>query len=217
MSGSRLRYTLHEAIGRPRDWSFTWALADDVTFGATCGFCGQSQQRITYEIRRDADCLWICRRCAGRYDLGGAVDGVALSRQAIAARVHGLTARLKQRTCHDVVRQCLAHAEDPTLVELAVYFERNLQLSPAHAARLFSLMVALPEPVDTRIFEVQTRSEAHRREFGALDNTARSLVWPALTVQQRRRLASLGFAPRRPAKVRAGTRPAPYDRAVAAM
>ena len=196
MTGSRLRYTLDAAIGRPQDWSFSWMLTDDVTFSSTCGFCGQSNQRVTYEIMRDADRLWICQRCAGRYCLGGILDGVALDQETIRGQVHGLTARLKQRTCQDIVRRVSAGAENQALLEVALYFDRNLQLSPLHAARLFLAIEALEEPVDRRVFEVQTRSQAHQQEFGALDNAARSIVWPALTPQQKRRMASLGFAPK---------------------
>lgn len=196
MAGSRLRYSLDAAIGRPQDWSFSWMLMDDVTFGSTCGFCGQSRQRVTYEIMRDADRLWICQRCAGRYCLGGMLGGTALDQETIRGQVHGLTARLKQRTCQDIVRKVSAGTDDQALVEVALYFDRNLQLSPLHAARLFLAIEALEECIDRRVFEVQTRSQAHQHEFGELDNVARSIVWPALTPQQKRRLASLGFAPK---------------------
>lgn len=203
MPGSRLRYRLHEAIGKPGDWSLSWSLADDVTFGTCCGFCGQERQRVTYEVERDAQSLWICQRCVGRYDLGGAIDGVRLNPQAIRAQLHGLTARLKQQTCRDVISQCLGATDDPTILEVALHFDRNLQLSPSYAASLFSVMMTLPKPIDRRIFEIQTRSKAHQSEFGELDHASRSLVWLALTPQQQRRLTGLGFAPRMRARIAA--------------
>lgn len=196
MAGSRLRYSLNAAIGRPQDWSFSWALSDDLTFSATCDFCGQDQQRVTYEVMRDADRLWICQRCAGRYSIGGDLDGAALEQDAVRSQIHGLTARLKQRSCQDIVRKALVGVDDQTLLEMALYFDRNLQLSPRHAARLFLALEAIEDPVDVRVFDVQMRSKAHQQEFGALDNAARRAVWPALTAQQKRRLSALGFAPR---------------------
>jgi hypothetical protein len=63
------------------------------------------------------------------------------------------------------------------------------------AAVLFAGMAQLDEPIDPRIFEVQTRSIAHQEEFGSLEERERAVIWPALTPQQRRRLASLGYAP----------------------
>lgn len=196
MTGSRLRYSLDPAIGKPQEWSFSWMLTDDASFNSTCGFCGQSQQRITLEIMRDADRLWICERCAGRYCVGGMRDGIVLPKETVRAQIHGLTVRLKQRTCQNIIRTITAGAADQALLEVALYFDRNLQLSPLHAARLFLAMDALPEPIDRRVFEVQMRSQAHRQEFGDLDNTARSLVWPALTLQQKNRLIALGFSPK---------------------
>jgi hypothetical protein len=95
-----------------------------------------------------------------------------------------------------VVRKALDGATDQALLEVGQYFDRNLQLSPLHAARLLPAIEALPEPIEPRIFEVQTRSQAHQQEFGDLDNSARSTVWSVLTPQQKRRLASLGFAPK---------------------
>ncbi|WP_449397063.1 hypothetical protein [Devosia riboflavina] len=145
---------------------------------------------------RDAERLWICQRCAGRYCLGGMLDGAALDQATIRGQVHGLTARLKQRTCQDIVHRVSTGADDQALLQVTLYFDRNLALSPLHAARLFLAIEALEEQIDRRVFEVQTRSQAHQHEFGELDNAARSMVWPALTPQQKRRLTSLGFAPK---------------------
>lgn len=195
MPMSRIRYTLNEAVGDPKAWSFTWAIADDVTLGSACGFCGQTHQRLTYEVTRGEDRLWICQRCVGRYPVGGLIDGAQFDIPSIRAYIHGLTARQKQRTCHEAIRKVQAALPDLPLSEVVVYFERNLQLSPQLAAVLFAGMAQLDEPIDPRVFEVQTRSLAHQDEFGSLDEKDRAVVWPALTPQQRRRLASLGHAP----------------------
>ncbi|KRA97478.1 hypothetical protein ASD83_10110 [Devosia sp. Root685] len=195
MPMSRFRYTLNEAVGDPKAWSFTWAIADDVTLGSTCGFCGQTHQRLTYEVARSEDTLWICQRCVGRYPVGGVIDGERFDIPSVRAYIHGLTARQKQRTCQEAIRKVQAALPDLPLGEIIVYFERNLQLSPQPAAVLFAGMAQLDEPIDPRIFEVQTRSIAHQDEFGSLNELERAVIWPALTPQQRRRLASLGYAP----------------------
>lgn len=93
------------------------------------------------------------------------------------------------------MRKYLAHGNDPSLLEVVLCFDRNLKLSPLHAAYLFSLMKTLPETIDRCIFEIQTRSRAHQQEVGALEDSRRSLGRPALALQQQRRLAFLGFAP----------------------
>ncbi|MBO9590919.1 hypothetical protein [Devosia sp.] len=195
MPMSRFRYTLNEAVGDPSAWTFTWAIADDVTLASSCGFCGQEHQRLTYEVARGDVTLWICQRCVGRYPVSGVIDGDRFDLPSVRAYIHGLTARQKQRTCQEAIRKVQTALPDLPLGEIVVYFERNLQLSPQHAAALFAGMAQLDEPIDPRIFEVQTRSIAHQDEFGTLDERARAVVWPALTPQQRRRLASLGFAP----------------------
>ena len=195
MPMSRFRYTLNEAVGDPKAWSFTWAIADDVTLSSSCGFCGQTHQRLTYEVTRGEDVLWICQRCVGRYPVGGVIDGERFDIPSVRAYIHGLTARQKQRTCQDAIRKVQAALPDLPLGEIIVYFERNLQLSPQPAAVLFTGMAQLDEPIDPRIFEVQTRSIAHQEEFGSLNEKERAVIWPALTPQQRRRLASLGYAP----------------------
>jgi hypothetical protein len=195
MPMARIRYTLADAVGDPKTWAYTWEIADDVTFASTCGFCGQDEQRLTYEVTRDEESLWICQRCVGRYPVTGIWDGELLDQAITRANIHGLTARQKQRTCQEAIKKIQAVAPDAALSEVVVYFERNLQLSPQCAAVLFTAMAALPEPLDPRIFDIQTRSMAHQDEFGALDDRDRSVVWPALSPQQRRRLSSLGYAP----------------------
>lgn len=208
---SRPRYTLNEAVGNPGAWSFTWAVLDDVTLSATCNFCGQGHQRLTYEVARGDETLWICQRCVGRYPIGGAIKGQWLDLPSVRGYIHGLTARQKQRTCHETIRKVQAALPDAPLSEVIVYFERNLQLSPQCAAVLFSALAQLPEPVEASIFEVQTRSLAHQDEFGRLAEHDRAVIWPALTPQQRRRLSALGHAPGR-AQARRVRRPGQEDR-----
>jgi len=192
---SRIRYTLNESVGDPKDWFYTWAIADDVTLNSTCDFCGQDEQRLTYEVERGEETLWICQRCVGRYPVSGELDGELLDLRSTRANIHGLTARQKQKTCQDAIRKVQPALPEVTFSEIVVYFERNLQLSPRHAAALFAAMAQLDEQIDPRIFDVQTRSIAHQDEFGELDEAARMVVWPALSPQQKRRLASRGYAP----------------------
>ncbi len=191
----RNRYTLRESVGNPESWSFTWQIRDDVSLSSTCDFCGRDELRLTYEVTREAQALWICQSCVGRYPIGASLDGERMGPQAARAHAHGLTARLKQQTCQDIIRRVQAALPDAALDEIVVYFDRNLQLSPQCAARLFSAMAQAGEGTNARVFEVQTRSNAHQQEFGALDDAGRRLVWSALSPQQRRRIDSLGFAP----------------------
>lgn len=190
------RYTLRENVERTEEWSFTWQIRDDVTLASSCDFCGRSTLRLTYEVARAAETLWICQNCVGRYPISASLDGEAVDARNARAHIHGLTARLKQQTCQDIIRRVqLAAQPDAALEEIVVYFDRNLQLSPQRAARLFSVMLQVGEETNAGVFEVQTRSNAHQQEFGALDEWSRRLVWMALSPQQRRRLDSLGFAP----------------------
>lgn len=191
----RNRYTLCEAVGNPENWSFSWQIRDDVNLCSNCGFCGRDELRLTYEVTRDTQALWICQSCVGRYPLGAWLDGERMGPRAARAYAHGLTARLKQQTCQDIIRRVQAALPDAALDEIVVYFDRNLQLSPQRAARLFSAMVQVGEEANARVFEVQTRSNAHQQEFGELDDGERRLVWIALSPQQRRRVDALGFAP----------------------
>jgi hypothetical protein len=191
----RNRYVLNEKVGNPETWRYTWAISDDVTLQSRCDFCGRDGLRLTYEVARQDVSMWICANCVGRYPVGADLDGMELEPPYARAHAHGLTARLKQQTCQDTIRRVQSTLPDPALEEVVVYFDRNLQLSPQNAARLFGAMLKIGEETDARIFEIQTRSKAHQDEFGDMPEDDRRLVWIALTPQQRRRLASLGHAP----------------------
>ena len=195
MPMTRMRYTLNQKVGDPKEWAYSWTLQDDQTISTHCDFCGQPEQRVTYEVTRAEERMWICQRCVGRYPVGGTLNGSRLPPRAARAQVHGLTARLKQQTCHEIIKEIQRITTDPGIEEALVYFDRNLQLSPLRAALLFAALPLLGRPVDPRIFEVQTRSAQHQDEFGALDDNARAVVWAALSPLQCRRLASLGHAP----------------------
>lgn len=191
----RNRYTLREDVGNPEDWSFTWNIRDDVTLSSTCDFCGRSELRLTYEVTSRERSAWICPNCVARYPIGASIENEPLDPKSARAYAHGLTARLKQQTCQDILRKIQSTLPDPALEEVVVYFDRNLQLSPQRAAILFEAMAQVGEASNAPVFEIQTRSNAHQQEFGDLDDAHRRLVWVALSPQQRRRLDSLGFAP----------------------
>ena len=182
-------------VGDPQEWRYTWQIKDDVTLSSCCNFCGRSTLRVTYEVTRATQTAWICENCVNRYSISADIDGEPMGSRAARGYAHGLTARLKQQTCKDIIRRVQDLLVDPELEEVAVYFDRNLQLSPLRAARLFSALVQINEETNARVFEVQTRSKSHQQEFGDLPNAERSLVWIALSPQQRRRLSSLGFSP----------------------
>lgn len=210
MQALRIRHILRDHVGDPRDWLLTWQIRDDSGFASQCDFCGQQELRVTYEVRHAnaVDALWVCRRCLGRYPIRALRDDVPLPPKVAQAQVHELTVRLMQRTCCDLIRQVQTASADPALEELAVYYDRNLQLSPSRAAKLFSALPDSAQGVEVRIFDVQTRSSAHQQEFGALQDPEKLAVWPALSPQQQRRLIALGFAPapyqtRRPSRRRA--------------
>ena len=179
----------------PREWQFTWQIQDDVTIGSTCCFCGRTGLRVTYEVTRGMEAGWICEYCVGRYNISADIDGEPLGPPAARAYAHGLTARLKQQTCKDIIRGAQDRLSDSDLEEVAVYFDRNLQLSPQRAARLFVVLAQLCEETKARVIEVQTRSKIHQQEFRDLTESERSLVWIALSPQQRRGLACLGSTP----------------------
>lgn len=191
----KVRHTLNEDVGDPKEWTFTWEITDDVTLGSACGFCGRSEQRLTYEVVRGADSHWICQTCVARYPVKGYLDGMQLDPISTRDQVHGLTARIKQQTCQEAIRKLQGLTNDPEIDEILVYFDRNLQLSPRRAARLFAALPLLAEPFDPRVFEIRTRSAEHQSEYGSLDETSRVLVWPALSSVQRRRMIALGYAP----------------------
>jgi len=189
------RYTLLEHVGDPHQWRYTWQIKDDVSLGSTCSFCGRNALRVTYEVTRGTEVAWVCEHCVARYNISADIDGEPLGPKEARAYAHGLTARLKQQTCKDIIRRIQDQLVDADLEPVAVYFDRNLQLSPHWAAKLFMTLVQIGEETKAQVFEVQTRSKIHQREFGDLDDRERGLVWIALSPQQRRRLASLGFAP----------------------
>lgn len=192
---ARNRYILREDVGNPSEWSYTWQIKDDFTLSGNCDFCGRSGQRLTYEVTRDDQIAWICPSCVSRYNLTAELDGYRVGPRAARSYAHGLTARLKQQTCSDVIRQVQIALPDYELEEVMVYFDRNLQLSPLYAGRLFSALAQIGQDAVARVFEIQTRSNAHHQEFGDLPDSERRLIWVALSPQQRRRLTSLGFAP----------------------
>lgn len=180
-------------------WVFTGEMRDRGRFDDKCAWCEKQDQRITFEVRHvtaDGTCQ-ICQACLGRGPVRIEHEGRALAGQERRDCLGELSVRLMHRTCREVLRNLLARSDDQTLREVAVYFDRNMQLSPGRAATLLQALSNSKLDADARIFEVQIRSTAHKQEFGCLSEREKLAVWPVLSPAIRNRLISLGFAPQR--------------------
>lgn len=185
---------------RPSDaeqWVFTGDVHDHSRFDGDCAWCDKQDQRLSFEVRHakvDGSCH-ICQTCIERAPLRMEQDSRALSVQRWRDHLSGLAVRLTHRTCREVLRNLLARTDDPALQEVAVYFDRNVQLSPGRAATLLLALSRSRLEVDPRIFEVQIRSAAHKGEFAHLSEREKLAVWPVFSVTIQKRLMSLGLAP----------------------
>lgn len=180
-------------------WVFTGEMRDRGRFDGKCAWCEKQDQRITFEVRKGTaeDTSQICPACLGHGPAAVEHEGQAIDGQERRDYLSELSVRLMHRTCREVMRNLLARSDDPTLREVAVYFDRNVQLSPGRAATLLLALSSSTLNADARIFEVQIRSTAHKQEFGSLSEREKLAVWPVLSPAIRKRLISLGMAPER--------------------
>lgn len=185
---------------RPSDagqWIFTGDVQDHNRFDGDCAWCEKQDLRLTFEVRQaKADrARHVCQACIERVPLRMEHESRALGVQQWRDYLSELAVRLMHRTCRDVLRNLLTHIDDPALQEVAVYFDRNVQLSPGRAATLLLALSRSQLEVDPRIFEVQIRSAAHKQEFACLSEREKLAVWPVFSVTIQKRLISLDLAP----------------------
>lgn len=186
---------------------------DDARFDSRCAWCEKQGLRITFAVMDGAvaEACHICQGCIGCGPVHVEHEGRALDGQERRHYLAELAMRLQHRTCRDVLRNLLARSDDPALREVAVYFDRNMQLSPGRAAMLLLALAASDLEADPAIFEVQIRSAAHRQEFAGLSEREKLALWPVLSPAIRNRLIWLGSAPARhaaPRPTRVRSRPA---------
>src|SRR5687768_16787650 len=119
-------------------WVFTGEMQDHGRFTDTCAWCGKQDLRITFQVRQgDADdTRQTCQVCLGHGPFSVEHEGRALDGQERRDYLSELSVRLMHRTCREVLRNLLTRTDDPALREIAVYFDRNVQLSPGRAATL---------------------------------------------------------------------------------
>jgi hypothetical protein len=155
--------------------------------------------RVSFEVRQvtaETTC-WICQNCLCKGPVLVEQAGRTLHGQELRDHLREMAVRVMLGTCRDVLRNLLASQNDNDLRDVAVYFDRNAQLSPRHAARLFLALSSAQVAADARIFEVQLRSTEHRQEFGRLGEREKLAVWPVLSPAVRNRLIALGLGPER--------------------
>ena len=188
------------ASSPPGAWIFTGETEDKGAFTGTCDACDKGGLRVTFIIRHGdtGQTRRICASCLCRSSISVEVDGTSLTVDQRRSLAKDLLARTQSRTCRDTIRQVLQLTADPALPEISAYFDRNLQLSPRRAAKLFPLLKRLRLSVDPSIFEVQMRSVGHKEEFADLGESEKRAVWPALSPTVKGRLATLGLGPNMP-------------------
>lgn len=169
------------------------------SFDQRCSICGRQDLRLTFEVSTAASetTCDVCENCLGKEAISLRPAGPVLHGQELRYHLSEMAVRTVQRTCRDVLRDLLVITSDSSLTEVAVYFDRNAQLSPRHAATLFLALSSTWPDVDPRIFEVQMRSIEHRQEFGRLSEAEKLAVWPVLSPTIRKRLIAFGMAPKR--------------------
>jgi hypothetical protein len=180
-------------------WEITGELTGSATFDQRCAHCGRDDLRVTFEVRQataEATC-GICQQCLSKAPVPLEQAGRVMQGPELRDHLNEMAVRVVVRTCRDVLRDLLERKDDNDLREVAVYFDRNAQLSPRRAAMLFLALSSARLDVDPRIFEVQTRSTDHRQEFGRLGELEKLAVWPVLSPVVRKRLIALGLAPAR--------------------
>lgn len=192
-----------ESAGAGR-WTFAGEVQDNLRFEGQCSFCSETNLRFTFvltELVEPRSC-GTCQDCLSHGDIRVEHEGRSLEGKERRDHLSGLTVRLALRSCRDVLRRLMAWTEDAALKEATVYFDRNVQLSPTHAATVLGALIDAQLGVDPRIFQVRIRSAAHRQEFGNLDPSQQLLVWPLLSTGVQKRLVWLGLAAREHASAR---------------
>lgn len=176
-------------------WAFAGEVQDNLQFDGQCSFCGETNLRFTFSLSdlAGAGASRICEECLSRGEICVDHEGRSLEGKERRDYLSGLTVRLALRSCREVLRQLMVFTEDAALKEAAVYFDRNVQLSPTHAATVLAALVDTRLGVDPRIFQVRIRSAAHRQEFGDLERSQQLLVWPLLSAGVQKRLMWLGW------------------------
>jgi hypothetical protein len=188
-------------VGEAAPTTSPWILSsvrDTRSFDQRCSMCERHDLRVTFEVQMvtsDAACT-MCERCLSKQAIALEVGGEVLHGEELRRQLSELAIRVMHRTCRDVLRALLASTTHSGLPEAAVFFDRNAQLSPRHAAALFLVLSTASPDTDPRIFEVQMRCMEHRQEFGRLSEAEKLAVWPALSLTVRKSLFVLGLAPK---------------------
>lgn len=183
--------------GEMRHWTFTGEVAGHSRRDGICAWCGQTEFCVTFAVRHgvaERTCS-ICQTCLGQAPLRLEQENRAFSIEEWRDYLSELAVRMLHRTCRTVMRDLLASTDNPALQEVAVYFDRNVQLSPARAATLLLALSNAQMDIDPRIFDIQIRSAAHKQEFAALSDEEKLAVWPVFSTTVQNRLAALGLAP----------------------
>ena len=176
-----------------REWKFTGSFTDHGKPQAVCGLCGNTGLRYHFLIanQQTGEAIWVGSQCILNFDLSIS----QISKRPSSSRKEKQT-DLKQHIEAARVTMLLRPVQqlyyqvgkaDRRKIHWAVgKFEHRGAFSPKDLAWLFQAMKMLGIGFQAQDYPLTLRAKQDRLEFSQLPLTARSMIEPCLTENQRK-------------------------------
>lgn len=175
-----------------REWEHTGRVLDHGAPLATCQLCEHERLRYHFEIRNrcTAATLLVGSSCITRFDIAVYDDrGQALSGPAKEERLKDKVREQQREARLAPLRELyrVAEAERGIIRQTVLESEARRGFSPAQLLTLFRQMDRHGIRYQPTLYKVRLRSEFDQQQLLRLSAEERVLLWPCLSVQQRRR------------------------------
>ena len=177
-------------------WHFTGRFVDHGSNSAVCGLCGNSKLRYHFLIahRETGEALWVGSQCV----LNFGVSGRLVNQKQRSARQDEAPAASEENVLQLVnqlqnVYQLVTRSDQRKIRWLVGKFQQRGAFSPKDTAWLFQVMLICGVRPDFAAFPLTLRTKKDRAELAELSLTARRLIAPSLTEEQRTECANRGI------------------------
>lgn len=177
-----------------REWHFTGRTVDHEIAEEQCQMCEQENVRYHFEIlnEKTARRLMVGSKCILRFDVPVIESGRELGQNEKKKHLNMHMSRMRSESCMRALNRLVESENNEILSGALEYFKKHEKLSPKFAYVVFWRLNKNKIDHDPSFFPVSLKREQHQTDFRNMPTDRVHLIWPALSVAQRRMAIDFG-------------------------
>ena len=183
--------TLPEAF---KEWYFDGETEDHEQAIEECELCNQEQLRYHFKIvnRYTNKDLWIGSQCILKFKVAVYEDDQLLGEKETKKKLDALIKQMRFESCMSALQRLVQKENNDILDNALDFYQKNKYLTPKFAFVIFWRLETHRIDHNPSFFKISLKKDKYRKDFRDMEIRRVHLIWPALTVSQRKLATNMG-------------------------